>query len=294
MMDCKKSCEQCEHCLYVDSRRVELCSALGVDPDTGWRDAMDAMGRRLMPEGMEWPRFEDGEPVRIGDEFAERIYGNPCKVGHFAINKHSFLIFDEEDVNDCEAIDHGTYKRVKRPAPKVLDADGVEIREGDTVWTTFNLRRLTVANPDNGEYLSVSCKGEDGKGYRCHPTDLTHRAPVLAADGKPLREGETVWVTEDIPFNAPLERGDEVTVKHVYSLNIEVEDKVGNSWIVSSRHLTHEPPDSWERLEEDVTLAVEKYRERHGIKKHDGMTWPQLVREDLVRRARALAERGER
>ena len=59
-------------------------------------------------------------------------------------------------------------------------------------------------------------------------------------------------------------------------------------------HLTHakpEPPDSWERLEEDATLGVNAYRERHGIEKHDGMTWPQLVREDLVRRCRALAER---
>lgn len=35
----------------------------------GWcmRKAVDAIERRLVPEGMEWPSFEDGEKVRIGD-----------------------------------------------------------------------------------------------------------------------------------------------------------------------------------------------------------------------------------
>lgn len=30
------------------------------------------MRARLMPEGMNWPRFEDGEPVRMGDEVVSR------------------------------------------------------------------------------------------------------------------------------------------------------------------------------------------------------------------------------
>lgn len=30
-------------------------------------DLLDALDRRLMPEGMEWPRYEDGEPVQFGD-----------------------------------------------------------------------------------------------------------------------------------------------------------------------------------------------------------------------------------
>ena len=51
----------------AENMRVELCSALVIDVDTGWSDAMAELDRRLMPEGMEWPRFEDGEPVRIGD-----------------------------------------------------------------------------------------------------------------------------------------------------------------------------------------------------------------------------------
>lgn len=45
----------------ADNRRIELCSSLGIDLETGWADAMAAMRRRLMPEGMEW----DGSVLRI-------------------------------------------------------------------------------------------------------------------------------------------------------------------------------------------------------------------------------------
>lgn len=30
---------------------------------------IESLESRLMPEGMMWPRFEDGEPVKVGDEF---------------------------------------------------------------------------------------------------------------------------------------------------------------------------------------------------------------------------------
>ena len=33
---------------------------------------MDMLDRRLMPEGMEWPRFKDGEPVRPGDKLLDK------------------------------------------------------------------------------------------------------------------------------------------------------------------------------------------------------------------------------
>ena len=43
----------------ADNRRVELCAALGIDLDNGWSEAMAAMRLRLMPEGCEWPRYEE-------------------------------------------------------------------------------------------------------------------------------------------------------------------------------------------------------------------------------------------
>ena len=71
-----------------------------------------------------------------------------------------------------------------------------------------------------------------------------------------------------------------------------------------SLSLTHESPDTWERLEEDVDALAEAeingegsynaandYCTRHVLK--DGTVWV-LVAQDLVRRARALAERSDR
>ena len=148
------------------------------------------MRPRLMPEGMEWPKFEDGEPVRLGDAFS---YGDETfYVDSVQLLRREFHLW----ATNGKVVTGSNGERCERPAPKMLDADGVEIRKDDTVWTTRDLDKFTVTNPNNGKFLSVSCKGEDGEDYCCYPTDLTHRAPVLAADGRPLREGEMVYSAE--------------------------------------------------------------------------------------------------
>lgn len=50
-------CDDFSHCDDCAEARARAASAL-----------LDEVEKRLVPEGMEWPRFEDGEPVRIGDE----------------------------------------------------------------------------------------------------------------------------------------------------------------------------------------------------------------------------------
>lgn len=95
------------------------------------------MRARLMPEGMEWPRFEDGEPVRIGDdfraptmsgstesvlgvEFAENVWnGGGYQVIIWPDNRDDHL---EENMH--YALDPG--ERVKRPKRKVFPKDAPE------------------------------------------------------------------------------------------------------------------------------------------------------------------------
>ena len=203
--------------MMADSMDVEKSSDKVVQARRT-RKAIKKLDRRLMPEGMEWPKV-DGKPVdfvtvyepSLGVLEAVSIYSN----GAYEVMSHDGIIKE--------------VKGIHIEKPEVYDADGVEIREGDTVW-----------NINTGDELVVD--GFDGRFIETHHLG-----------------------------------GEPVT-------------------IISRRYLTHtkpEPPDSWERLEEDVTLSVERYRERYGIKRHDGMTWPQLVRMDLVRRAKALAERGK-
>ncbi len=130
--------------LYDLSREVrDVCKAHGIDPGEDPLGALDdALDSRLMPEGMEWvveawPRFEAGEPVKLGEEAMGFTHKPPFVVDHITI-------FAGGEATVCAEADPVSGKvenfvrtlpgkRVKRPA-KVLDAYGVETRKGDTVY----------------------------------------------------------------------------------------------------------------------------------------------------------------
>ena len=73
---------------------------------------------------------------------------------------------------------HETGERVKRHAPKVLDADGVEIKVGDTVWFKGNPRPYAVVEVKDGSvrlHSKTHCSEESATTVW---TDiLTHIAP---------------------------------------------------------------------------------------------------------------------
>ena len=126
---------------------------------------------------------------------------------------------------------------------------------------------------------------------------LTHRAPVLAADGRPLREGETVW---DVDGRGPLAVW---SLPEKSDMHVSLK-KDGTFYYRHPEKLTHERPDSWERLEEDANALAEAetngrgsynaandYCNAYGLK--DGSVWVLMAR-DLVRRAKSLAGVSER
>lgn len=71
------------------------------------------------------PLFEDGEPVQIGDKVLN--YDRERTVDNIAVAVYGTECLLLAFVDSPE-------KRLKRPAPKVLDADGVPIEVGDTVY----------------------------------------------------------------------------------------------------------------------------------------------------------------
>lgn len=181
-------------------------------------DRIDA--ERALPEGIEWLRFEDGELVKIGDEVeAEDEVGKVAYIEFEAREWIAGLHVGEYDVTHIK----GEYgERVKRPTPKVLDADGAPIEVGDAVYLRSNGRKGEVT----GFYE------EDG----------------------------ATWVAVSYELG-----GDRMTVN------------------TEGKALTHERPDSWERLEEDTYhLVMSEYIET-----------PEKDVSDLVRRAKALAKAGE-
>ena len=129
------------------------------------RDAVKNAKPQL-PEGIKWPRFEDGELVKFGDEFINN--GRVEEVdGLHVYNDEIYLNFAEYKYGEP----------VKRPEPEVLDADGVPIKVGDTVWNISTGKKYEVLKlPRKGSYQSVMVRGEDGAdGF--DPDRLTHRKP---------------------------------------------------------------------------------------------------------------------
>ena len=78
-----------------------------------------------------WPKFEDGSYVQLGDSYIDTdIDENEVMAIEFN-DRCADLIGVEGSRTGFEQ-----FERVERPAPKVLDADGVEIKLGDTVYDT--------------------------------------------------------------------------------------------------------------------------------------------------------------
>lgn len=156
---------------------IEMCNKCRVKAMKAIADRIEA--ERALPEGMEWPRFEDGELVRIGDEL--EFEGKTMLVCDATFYADDWALWcDREDMSGRL---YGKYgERVKRPAPKVLDADGVPIEVGDVVYF--------VADKDDGA-LTVECidvsgekpvvdlvySDERGTWHLVDPEKLTHERP---------------------------------------------------------------------------------------------------------------------
>lgn len=184
---------QIDECHAALRRRLDAIARLASENDALSLECAQ-MRPRLMPEGFEWPTFESGEPVMLGDSVTEYVAGGEFEVRSIEFRDGVTYLREGFRTEGIVIVRPG--ERVKRPAPKVLDADGVEIREGDRVWSTQldEPHEWIVIDPheDRGDSQTVLVSIGDRTGH-ARPDNLTHRAPVLAADGKPLLKYETVY-----------------------------------------------------------------------------------------------------
>lgn len=194
----------------------------------------------------------------------------------------------------CKEMSYSLRRDAGCLAPEALDADGVEIRVGDRLYDTeTGCGRTVRAVNDNG---TVEFDGHENRGW--FGKFFTHRAPVLAADGLPLREGEHVY---------HVETGAELVVKELpksgaYQAVVVFAPPASHLMMsFDPDRLTHQHPvaDSWERMEEDAGKEACEYFAHMPC----GCETSEMLDEtmekcnaakarDLVRRARALAGRG--
>lgn len=92
----------------------------------------EAIDRYYLPR----PLFEDGEPVYIGAEIEDRKRGK-LEVSRICYTDAGFYFNNSRDGSKRKKTKGITYaygERVGRPKQQVLDADGVPIEVGDTVY----------------------------------------------------------------------------------------------------------------------------------------------------------------
>lgn len=156
---------------------IEMCNKCRVKAMRAIADRIEA--DRELPEGIEWPRFEDGELVKAGDEVEYGEETMRVRSVTFVANGWS-LWCSREGIDGRLSGSFG--ERVNRPAPEVLDADGVPIKVGDVVYF--------VADKDDGA-LTVECidvsgekpvvdlvySDERGTWHLVDPEKLTHERP---------------------------------------------------------------------------------------------------------------------
>ena len=146
-----------------------------IDAERALPEGIDA--ERALPEGVEWPRFEDGEPVKVGDEV--EFEGETMRVHLATFDADGWALWCSREGIDGRL--SGAYgERVKRPAPKVLDADGVPIKVGDTVYFVGGAGvRYAVKDigfEPGGAFVDIIDEKVRGS-LMVNPEKLTHERP---------------------------------------------------------------------------------------------------------------------
>lgn len=236
----------------------------------------DYLHRCFLPR----PRFEDGEVVGVREY--EDIQG--------------YCVYDDGEffvTTPNRSIDYAAGERVERPAPEALGADGLPIREGETVWDVYGsgpaeVYRIGPADDEDGPVVW------DIEGNYTMPYLLTHERPVLGADGLPLKVGECVYGVgsrfKKFPIVSVHKAGDTIDGFPAELDFVRYED--GYDW---AKDLTHTPPDTQEQIDRDAALPAREYYARHighDVAEKGAVEVHAAVTAHLLKRQRAIDAKG--
>lgn len=143
----KEQAESSHLSLYLIHQIARAC---GIKPNSlGSKEAAEAvmaeLDKRLMPEGMELPRFEDGGMLNRRDRFVCKDEEHVC--AGWQIDDHGNvnvrLMWDDERPSNTYMC-LSPSERVKRPELEVLGADGLPIKVGETVYSKSEARHIVA------------------------------------------------------------------------------------------------------------------------------------------------------
>lgn len=160
-----------------------VCEAMAERAETGKRVLTE---REKLILDM-WPKFEDGEYVWFGDAYVDWS-GDANKVRGVRFNDRRVCLVGIDDFLTVFNI----VECAKRPATKALDADGVEIKLGDTVWHCIGIYDELVVEEIDDESGWVRTRSANGACLSAYHTHLTHTRPDswerLEEDAESIRQ----------------------------------------------------------------------------------------------------------
>lgn len=124
------------------------------------------------------PRFEDGEPVQSSDMEEIGALATCCVYtdGSWVFEPDKYE--DEMNPKPWDRQSGTRNDRIKRPAPKLLDADGVPIEVGDTVWCLTNGgKKGLVSAFVSKDTVEVVWADDGSRTNGVAAKNLTHREP---------------------------------------------------------------------------------------------------------------------
>lgn len=213
------------------------------------QELADEIERYYIPR----PRFEDGEPVQFGDEY-QADNGTTNELNQLHCFEQGYVLNRKGKRASIKA---GEF--VKRPTPKVYDADGVEIKAGDTVWSSmYGDNSFTV------ERISKNPKGEplvmvEEMGSGLFPVTCYHERPVFDAEGVRICNGDTDYWTKDGRHVEVLQVG-----TYQGGKGCLVRSDQGTKFVIEGKDLTHREPDSLKDIIESMQQFADTFHDREG------------------------------
>ena len=153
-------------------------------------DMLNELRKRLMPEGVEWPRYNTSELVLIGDDVIGPDHGESIHVDEITFHANGFTLRSKT------GLDHWYENDDRFERPVVLSADGEPLEAGQTVYVIANGKTHHVTEVDTVSKRFRSMEQVDGSHW-LDPMCFTHQRPALDADGVPCKEGDTVYALCD-------------------------------------------------------------------------------------------------
>ena len=147
---------------------------------SGYRDLAREYEKRLMPDGMEWPRYEDGELVKLGDSTIDDDIPEWHEIDTIIFQRtgSGYTVEIENNRGVSQLYEPG--ERVKRLTGAVLDSNDAPLNEGDTVWHEdgTELKVIGFGNGQDGETLvKVERISGPTNWSECLNLSLTHKRP---------------------------------------------------------------------------------------------------------------------